>query len=186
MSTLIAIIYKHQEHAAAATLNRLIDLQQEYLIDLQDAVVVRRNKNGKIHLQQSINLPANGAWAGSFWGVLIGMLFAGPIGMLYGGVVGAGLGALSGQLSDYGINDEFIKTLSDEVEPCCSALFILARSITIDKVIGELEGTGGKIIKTSLPSDIETRLQQALQSTASLPSSPPVANVVDSNEPAMP
>jgi uncharacterized membrane protein len=166
MSTLIAIIYKHQEHAAASTLNRLVDLQQEYLIDLQDAVVVRRNKNGKIHLQQSINLAANGAWAGSFWGVLIGMLFAGPIGMLYGGAVGAGLGALSGQVSDYGIDDEFIKALSEQVEPCCSALFILARSITIDKVMAELEGTGGTVLKTSLPGDIEARLQQALHSKA--------------------
>ena len=165
MSTLIAVIYKHDESAAAKTLSRLQDLQEEYLIDLQDAVIVRRNTKGKLFLQQSVNLAAEGAWSGSFWGLLIGWLFAGPIGLAVGTAVGAGLGALSGYSVDYGINDEFIKSLSKDVEPCCSALFVLARSLTVDKLIEELQGSGGSILKTSLPSDIESRLQQALSTS---------------------
>ncbi|MDD3762926.1 MAG: DUF1269 domain-containing protein [Nevskiales bacterium] len=165
MKTLIAVIYKHQPDAAAKTLDRLRDLEEEYLIDLHDAVVVRRNDKGKLTLMQSVNLASSGAWTGSFWGILIGMFF-GPLGWAVGGLAGAGLGALSGYLSDYGINDDFIRTLSEEVEPCCSALFVLARSMTTDKVIAALEGAGGHLIKTSLPTDIETRLQQALQAGA--------------------
>lgn len=165
MKTLIAVIYKHQPDAAAKTLNRLHDLEEEYLIDLSDAVIVRRNEKGKLTLQQSVNLVSSGAWTGSFWGILIGMFF-GPLGWAVGGAAGAGIGALSGYLSDYGINDDFIRSLSQEVEPCCSALFVLARSMTTDKVIAALEGSGGRVIKTSLPADIEARLQQALVSHA--------------------
>jgi uncharacterized membrane protein len=79
------------------------------------------------------------------------------------GTAGAGFGALTGHLSDYGIDDNFIKSLSDEVEPCCSALFVLIRRMTADRVLEELEGFGGKIIKTSLSKDEEERLQRALQ-----------------------
>lgn len=163
MKTLIAVIYKHQPDAAAITLNRLHDLEEEYLIDLTDAVVVRRNKKGKLTLQQSVDLTSAGALNGGFWGLLIGLFF-GPLGWIVGGAAGAGIGALSGYLTDYGIDDNFIRTLSDEVEPCCSALFVLARSMTTDKVIAALEGTGGRVLKTSLPVDIETRLQAALAS----------------------
>lgn len=162
MNTLIAVIYKHQENAAAQTLATLQDLQRDYLIDLQDAVIVRRNAQGKLHLQQSVNLTWAGASTGAFWGLLVGVLFAGPLGLVVGGFGGAGLGALAGSQSDYGIDDEFIRALSAEVEPCCSALFVLARSMTADKVIAELQGTGGTVLRTSLPADVEARLQQAL------------------------
>lgn len=169
MNTLIAVIYKHQEDAAAKTLAQLQDLQREYLIALEDAVIVRRNADGKLHLQQSVNLISAGASTGAFWGLLVGVIFAGPLGLAVGGLSGAGLGALAGRQSDYGIDDEFIRELSVEVEPCCSALFVLARSMTTDKIITELQGTGGRLLKTSLPSDIEARLQEALASAAPVP-----------------
>ena len=66
--------------------------------------------------------------------------------------------------NELGIDDDFIKDLSKELEPCCSALFILTRKMTVDKVLDELKGTGGTIIKTSLSKDVEEKLQQALQS----------------------
>ncbi|MBN8739076.1 MAG: hypothetical protein BGP24_10065 [Lysobacterales bacterium 69-70] len=162
MKTLIAVIYKHRPEAAAQVLATLQDLQHEYLIDLEDAVIVRRNDKGKLFLQQSINLTATGAWSGAFWGLLIGMIFGGPLGGAIGGVAGAGLGAWSGSLDDYGLDDDFVREVGEEVEPCCSALFVLARSMTNDKVIAALEGSGGRLLRTSLPVDVEQRLQAAL------------------------
>ena len=45
-------------------------------------------------------------------GTLAGLLVLNPLaGMAVGGLAGAGFGALSGSMADYGINDEFIKTL---------------------------------------------------------------------------
>ena len=163
MSTLVAIVFKHDEAGAENALNKLRGLENEYLIALKAAVIVHRRKDGKIKLTQSINLATTGAWEGAFWGSLIGLMFTGPLGWLIVGGLGAGFGALAGSASDYGINDDFIEDLSKEVEPCCSALFILIRHMTEDKVFDALEGVGGTILQTSLSKDAEKQLQAAIQ-----------------------
>lgn len=162
MNTLIAIVFKHDENGAEKALQKMRSMEKEYLLDLDDAVIVTRRKDGKVKLTQSVNLTATGAWEGAFWGLLIGFLFTGPMGLLLTAGIGAGFGALAGSLSDYGIDEDFIEDLSEKVEPCCSALFILVRQMTVDKVIDELEGLGGTIIKTSLSKDVEAKLQAAL------------------------
>ena len=163
MSTLVAVIFNNNENGATNALTKLRKLEKEYLIDLEDAVIVRREKEGKIKLEQSIDMSGNFALRGALWGSLIGLIFAGPLGMMVAGTAGAGFGALKGNYTDFGIDDNFIKDLSNAVEPDSSALFILIRKITADKVLEELNGIGGKIIKTSLSKDEEERLQQALQ-----------------------
>lgn len=163
MSTLVGIIFKHDEDGAEKALQKLRGLESEYLIDLEDAVIAHRREDGKVKLIQSVNLTSAGAWNGAFWGLLIGFLFTGPMGWLIVGGIGAGFGALAGYSTDYGIEDDFIKDLSKELEPCCSALFILIRRMTEDKVLEELQGVGGTLIKTSLSKDAEEKLQAALQ-----------------------
>lgn len=163
MNTLVAVIFEHNKQGAADALHKLRRLEKEYLIDLEDAVIVTRREDGKIKLQQTVDLTEEGAWTGALWGGLIGLLFTGPLGMLVVGGLGAGFGALAGSEDDYGIEDEFIKSLSETVKPCCSALFVLIRSMTKDKVLAELSGLGGKVLKTSLSKEAEEKLQQALQ-----------------------
>lgn len=165
MSTLVAIVFKHDEDGAEKALRKLRNLESEYLIDLEDAVIAHRREDGKVKLTQSVDLTSAGAWSGAFWGSLIGLIFTGPLGWLVVGGIGAGFGALAGYSSDYGIDDDFIKELSEELEPCCSALFILIRRMTEDKVFDALGNTGGTIIKTSLPKDADARLQAALEKT---------------------
>jgi uncharacterized membrane protein len=125
-------------------LNKLRSLQKEYLIDLEDTCVVERDKNGKIYIKQAVNLPALGAAGGgtrgALWGAIVGLLFLNPLaGMAIGALTGAGAGALAGSLSDYGIRDDFIKKLSETIPPESSALFILFRNVTEDKVLPELK-----------------------------------------------
>jgi uncharacterized membrane protein len=63
---------------------RLSKLRKEYLIDIEDAVVVVRDEDGKVHLKQGINLVTAGATtgfvSGSLWGTLVGFLFLNPVG----------------------------------------------------------------------------------------------------------
>lgn len=162
-NTLVAIVFEHDEEAAARALRTLNALEKDYLIDLRDAVVVTRREDGKVILQQSVNLINTFAWQGAFWGALVGLLFTGPLGWVLVTGLSAGFGALLGSVSDYGIDDDFIRELSARMEPCCSALFVLIRSMTEDKVLHELEGLGGTVIRTSLSEDAERRLQSALQ-----------------------
>ena len=73
-------------------------------------------------------------------------------------------GAVSGSLKDVGINDNFMKDLAATLMPGSSALFVLVRKMTPDKVLQELQGLGGTVIQTSLSDDDEAKLQAALSS----------------------
>jgi uncharacterized membrane protein len=134
-------------------------MQKDYLLDLADAVVAVRKADGKVELHQIHNLTAAGAVSGGMWGALIGLLFLSP---LLGFAVGAAGGAIGGALTDIGINDAFMKELAGTLKPGSSALFVLIRRMTGDKVLEELQGSGGKVLKTSLSHENENRLQAAL------------------------
>ena len=141
----------------------LMKLQKGYLVDLEDAVVATKDANGKIKLNQIHNLTTAGAVSGGFWGMLIGMIFLNP---LLGAAVGASTGAITGALSDVGINDAFIKDLAGKLEPETSALFVLIRSVTADKVLPEIQQYGGTVMQSSLTQEDEDKLQAALNKAA--------------------
>ncbi|HLS69054.1 MAG TPA: DUF1269 domain-containing protein [Kiloniellales bacterium] len=166
MSELIAVAFDDREEADRV-LTELNRLQKEYLIDLEDAVVVIRQPDGKVNLKQSVNLVRTGATSGglsgALWGSLVGLLFLNPLaGFAIGGLVGAGVGALSGSLADYGIDDDFIRSLAEKLTPDSSALFLLVRKVQPEKVLAELEPFKGHVIRTSLSPDQEARLQKAI------------------------
>ena len=163
MSTLVVIEYDDM-YKAEETRLLLRKLQKDYLIDLEDAVVAVKDGQGKVKLHQAVNLTGIGAVSGGFWGSLIGLIFLNP---LLGLALGASAGAVSGALTDVGINDNFMKELAGGMTPRSSALFVLVRKSTPDKVLEELTGTGGKILKTSLTHDDEAKLQAALSGVKS-------------------
>jgi uncharacterized membrane protein len=163
MSTLVVIGYKDPYQAEEVRL-KLWKLQKDYLIDLEDAVVATKDQAGKVKLHQAVNLTATGAVSGSFWGSLIGLIFLNP---LLGMAMGATAGAVSGALTDVGISDRFMKDLAATMQPGSSALFVLARKATPDKVLEELQSSGGTILQTSLSHDDEAKLQAALSAARS-------------------
>lgn len=161
MSDLVVVAFD-DEHKAFEMRAALSKLQKEYLIAMDDVVVVTKDDNGKVKLHQAVNLTAAGAVGGTFWGTLIGMLFLNP---LLGAAVGAGAGAVSGMLADIGIDDKFMKELGEHLRPNTSALFVLVRKVTADKVLEQLKGFGGKVLQTSLSKDEEAELQAVLAGT---------------------
>jgi uncharacterized membrane protein len=161
MSTLVVVEYPDQFKAEEVRL-KLLRMQKDFLIDLGDAVVAVKNENGKVKLNQAVNLTAYGAMSGGFWGALIGLIFLNP---LLGVAMGATAGAVSGALKDVGINDEFMRELAGGLAPGSSALFVLVRKATPDKVLEELKGTGGKVLKSSLTHENEGKLQAALSAS---------------------
>ena len=154
-------------HTADEVLNKLRSLQKEYLIDLEDACVVERDSAGRIHVKQAVNLTttglARGGMSGALWGSLVGLLFLNPLaGMAIGALAGAGSGALAGALSDYGIDDNFVKRLSQTIPKESSALFVLVRSANADKVLPEIEPYKPRVLRTSLSNEAEAKLKEAL------------------------
>ena len=163
MSTLIVVGYDERFKAEEVRI-KLQKLQREYLLDLEDAVVAFKDEKGRIKLDQAVNMTAKGAASGGFWGALVGLIFLNP---LLGFAMGAAAGAVSGALTDVGINDNFMKELAATMAPGSSTLFVLVRKSTPDKVLEELEGTGGRVLKTSLSNEDEAKLQAALSAATS-------------------
>jgi uncharacterized membrane protein len=164
MSDLIVIAFQ-DEHTAFALRAELAKMQKEYLIDMEDVVVVTKDDKGKVKLHQAQSLTAMGAVSGGFWGMLIGLIFLNP---LLGAAVGAGAGAVSGALTDIGVDNNMMKELAASFKPGCSAVFVLVRKATGDKVLeGLKEFTGkGKVLQTSLAKDKEDELRAVIEGTA--------------------
>lgn len=152
-----------QQYQADEVLTALAKLQKEHLIDLEDAAVVIKDAEGKVKIKQAMNLVGSGAVGGGFWGLLFGTLLFSPI---LGAAVGAAAGALSGKFTDIGIDDNFIKELGETIKPSTSALFVLVKKATPDKVIAEIKPYNPKILRTSLSTDDETQLRAALGENA--------------------
>ena len=170
MAELVAIGFDGMTEADRA-LTELKRLQREYLIDLEDAVVAIRPPDGKVQLKQSVNMMAAGAasgfTSGALFGTLIGLLFLNPLaGFALGGLAGGGTGALSGSMVDYGINDDFMKSLAQTLPLDSSALFVLVRKAQPEKLLSELSSFRGRVLRTSLSPEQESRLQAALSGNA--------------------
>ena len=158
MSDLVAITYADEATAEAAR-KKVLEMQTEYLISLEDAVVVVKDADGRIKLNQLVNPTAAGAASGSFWGFLVGLIFMMPIA---GVLLGAAAGALGGKLSDYGINDSFMKGVAASINPGNAALFLLIKNMTTDKVVAGLQPFGGTVLRTNLDQSKERELRDAL------------------------
>lgn len=155
MKSLFAIGYPTLE-AAQTGLSQVRQLAKGETITLIDAAIATRSEDGSVKLDQAINTTAIGALSGAFWGSLIGLLFLSPA---LGAAVGAGSGALSGYLADYGIDDDFMRELSAKQTKDRATLFVLAADLTADKVGEALGRTGGDVLYTSMPADIEERFK---------------------------
>ncbi|MBL8582064.1 MAG: DUF1269 domain-containing protein [Rhizobiaceae bacterium] len=162
MSDLIAIVYP-SEAKAEEVRTRLFELQKEYLIKIGDAVVATKTEAGHVKLNQMFSPTAAGAASGSFWGLLIGLLFLNP---LVGVAAGAAGGAIGGALTDVGIEDPFMKQLAEKLEPGTAALFVMVLEMTSDKVLAAIKPFGGHVLKTSLDEKKEQVLRDALAGAA--------------------
>lgn len=188
MAELVVVGFDNMENADRV-LNELTRLQKEHLVDLEDAVVAVRDSEGKVRLKQSVNLVGAGAASGGMWGGMIGTLFGllllNPLlGFVTGAAFGAGAGALSGKLTDYGINDDFIRSIGQALQPNTSALFVLVRKVQPEKVMAELSHFRGHVIRSSLSPEQEKRLQDALsRSGVGLPGSTPEAATTATTSP---
>ncbi len=158
MATLTVLKFNTPE-GAAGMLDEIKSLQKRQLIKLQDAAIVTwpDGKKGP-KTRQLVNLAGIGALDGAFWGMLFGLIFFVP---WFGMAVGAAFGALGGKMRDYGIDDEFIKSLREKVTEGTSALFLLTSDAVMDKVTEELKSQKFELIASNLTKEQEDELMSA-------------------------
>ena len=157
MANLIVFAFDNETEAERMR-DTLVDMQKQEIISLQDAAVVIRKQDGKVKVNQAQSLVGVGALGGSFWGLLIGLLFLAP---WLGLAIGAATGAVAGKFTDTGVDDKFIKEVGENIEPGHSALFLLVTDATPDKVMDGLTDFNPKVYQTSLSEEDEAKLRAA-------------------------
>ena len=161
MSDLVAIAYPDLATAQEVTANAA-QAQKAHLLELDDMVVIERREDGKVKLHQP-SLAGAGAASGALWGGLIGLIFLMP---LFGMAIGAASGAAAGAVSDYGIDDKFMKELGEGLAPGSAAVLLLVRQASPDKILPNIK-IEGRIIQTSLGDEQEQHLADALAAAGS-------------------
>jgi uncharacterized membrane protein len=161
LSDLIIIGYP-DESTAEKVWAEVVALERDYLLDLADAAIIRRAKKGKLHVTAPAHHTASwGALSGFFWGVVIGLIFFLPLAPVIG-VAGGLMGAALGEAKDLGIKDDFKLRVQELVKPGTSAILMVVRKATTDKVVEGLQPYGGTILQSSLSHDAEEKLMKAL------------------------
>ncbi len=157
MATLTAIKFETPDGAEQA-LQLMGNLQKQNLIQVVDAATVSWPEGKKKpKTRQAQSMGGVGALSGAFWGLLFGLLFFIPF---LGLAIGAAIGGLTGHFSDYGIDDDFIKSVRDKVTPGTSALFLLTQNAVADRVIAEMKTLPKfEILSTNLSQEQEAKLR---------------------------
>ena len=158
MATITAFKFDTPD-GAEQMLDLVKDLSKQQLITLQDAAIVTWSQGKKKpKTKQLESLAGSGALGGAFWGMLFGLIFFIPF---FGMAVGAAIGALVGKFSDYGIDDDFIKSVSAKVTEGTSALFLMTSEAVLDNVSDAVKAKGWKfeILSTNLSKEQEDQLQ---------------------------
>jgi uncharacterized membrane protein len=162
MSTLVVLKFD-SEDGAAQMRDRLLSLQKQQLITIEDAAIMKKGADGKPKLEQLNNMAGVGALGGAFWGMLFGLLFFVPF---LGLAVGAATGAIAGSMSDVGIDDKFIKSVGESITPGTSALFLLVNSAVLDKVLEQTKDLKYEVLQTNLTQENEDNLRAAITESA--------------------
>jgi len=183
MAQLIVVGFKRDMYRASEVLNQLQAMDDDWVVDLHDAVAVYRDYNGKLRVDQSYQMTTGeGAGWGGLWGSLIGLTLAIPFtggatapaagalaaGALAGGALGAGAGALDASWwkDEFGIPDDFVQQVGGMVQPGDSAVFALLRSANPEVVAETFRGYGGTILSTTLTRGQQAKVESVLENKA--------------------
>ena len=149
---------------ASELLLALANLRSEGKVTLHDAVIVAKDDGGHTHVVETVDVtPLRGALAGTWWGMLGGLLFGGPV-FLAAAIGGAAAGALYGKLVDRGLEDHWVKDMAAWIDPDTSALLLLVDAGLDPAVLEEMtrfEGIG-RVAVTTLPEGVKAEIETAL------------------------
>ena len=183
MAQLIVVGFKKDMYRASEVLNQLLAMDDDWVVDLHDAVAVYRDYKDKLRVDHSYQMTTGeGAGLGGLMGSLIGLTLAIPFtggatapaagalaaGALAGGALGAGAGALDASWwkDDFGIPDEFVKQVGGMVQPGDSAIFALLRTADPAFVADQFRGYGGTILSTTLSRSQQAKVEGVLHNKA--------------------
>lgn len=170
MSRNLIVIAFDTEDKAAEVLATMRSTEKHGFLNLEDTVVVKKDADGKVHSQNAMDKTTKeGIVAGGFLGLFLTAFFFGPVGWLGAALLGGAAGGGIGSLMKKGVDKNFIKDVSETIQPGTSALFLVVRSADADVAAAALRQYEGKILQSTLPEDAEETLERSLSGKRPLP-----------------
>jgi uncharacterized membrane protein len=166
-----------ERYKAEALLTAMDDLEKQCVIDLEDAVLVVKEPDGTVNVEQTLDLfsqlPTSAALYFGFLGALLGWILSGnslagiALGLQAGLVMGWVLGTVSARFSDVGVPTDLVRELGSTLPPGSVALALAVRGeVCSEKVLEKLKEYDGKLIQTTLAANDEAQLKKALAAAA--------------------
>lgn len=161
-STLVVFTLDSKDKAREL-LRRLDELDSaDDNIRITEAAFATKVSRGRVKLEQFNDLGAGrGALGGGTIGLIAGTFVAGPLGAAVGGVVGAAVSGLYTRLRDSGVNNNFMKEVSEKLEPGQTDLFIVYNGVLSDEMLAALRAFDASLAYGALPEAAATALASA-------------------------
>ena len=159
MANIVALMFEGAE-TAESMLDNFMEMQEQGIIELEDAVVASRGPGTNVEITQSQSVTGKYTLRGSGVGLLAGILLGGPIGGLVGG---AAVGAIAGKMKDVGLDDDFIKQTSTALTPNSSAVFLMVKEAKAEEVLEQLRPFKGVVLSSTLTEEREKVLRKTLE-----------------------
>ncbi|HEV8516149.1 MAG TPA: DUF1269 domain-containing protein [Candidatus Limnocylindrales bacterium] len=158
MNQLIVVAFDHFDDARNA-MKSLRALEHDGRIRFEDTALVERDPDGTAHVKNELSgATETGAVIGAAIGGLLTFVFP-----LAGIALGAALGAAIGASLDTGVSPEFVDEVKKTLRPGRSALFLVVKEAQADALLAALRQFRGDVIQTTLPSETEEALREAIR-----------------------
>ncbi|MGZ8436942.1 MAG: DUF1269 domain-containing protein [Candidatus Limnocylindrales bacterium] len=152
------IAFDHFDDARTAMAG-LRALERSGQVRFEDTAIVERDPDGTAHVKNEISGTTETAAAiGAMIGGLVTFVFP-----LAGIALGAALGAFVGRVLDRGVSDAFVDEVKQTLRPGRSALFLVVKASNADATLAALRQFRGDVIQTTLDSEAEEALREALE-----------------------
>lgn len=158
------VITFYEPDQAEAAMKKFKSLEKEHQLELDDAIVVVKDVEGNIKVDQKAGSTTKvGAATGGAIGLDIGVMVGGPIG---GALLGDAAGAFAGKKIDLAIPDERITAVSEAMENASSAILIeIEREHSnVELLRVAIKQSGGTIHEGEVESGVEVDLDETLNS----------------------
>ena len=157
--TTFAVLRFPTAGGAQRTLRTLQNFQEQRMIQIDDGAILTWPPGARHpRTKQLSELTRVGVLDGGFWGMLFGLLFSVPF---FGVAAGTAIGALANHFAHYGIDEDFIKRVRDQITEDTSALFLLTNEAVLDRVAAVIKNTPFELISTTLSYEQEAQLRDA-------------------------
>ena len=149
-----------EEEAADEALRNLKEAKKEKLISIDNAAVIRKDDDGKLHIKETADM---GGGKGAGVGVLVGGaigLIGGPLGVALGGALGAAVGGVTAKLYDGGFKDDRLREIGNSLTPGTSAIVAVIEHRWVADLERDLAEEGANVMTAALADEIAEQLQK--------------------------